>query len=108
MPRQKKTSKGFNQKKKKKDITFAYQQNMAEVKKKLEMPWEAGRTSGCCLQVSWIRDDGGTEQDCGNWYGKKDNWPEKDQKNRLTGLGLVTGWIGGKRRGKNYLLFPDS
>lgn len=71
---------------------------MAEVKKKLEMAMGGRKNKWLLLQVSWIRDDGGMEQDCSNWYGKKDNWPEKDQKNRLTGLGLVTGWIGGKRR----------
>lgn len=58
------------------------------------------------LQVSWIRDDGGMEQDCGNWYGKKEDWPEKDQKNRLTGLDLVTGWMGGRGERKKSFIIP--
>lgn len=46
--------------------------DMAEVKNMLERATMGGKKINSLLfQVSWIRDDGGMKQDCGNWYGKK-------------------------------------
>lgn len=45
---------------------------MAAVKNKLERDAMGSRKSKqLLLQVSWIKDDDSSEQDCGKWYGKK-------------------------------------
>lgn len=48
------------------------------------------------LQLSWIRDYGGMEQDCGNWYGKKKIDQRMTGKAELTGFNSVTSQMGGK------------
>lgn len=77
---------------------------MAEVKNKLEMPWEAGRANGCfcrCpgseMMVVW-------NKTVVTGMVRKKTGRRKMRKNRLTGLDLVTGWMGqgggGRREGK--------